>query len=645
MRILVTGGLGFIGSNFIRHILKRRGDVEVVNVDAMRYGSNPENLKDLEGDERYVFVKGDITDYELMSNLVKDVDVVVNFAAESVSEDEVLFVRTDGGIRLTTFGELFEYLSKECEVESDGFHEVVEVGERRVEVLSYLNGRCGWCRVKRVIRHWYEGKMLRLIQGKGVISVTPNHSVYGSDGNPADARENPDLLAIRKVEVGLGRNFREDLLKLLAAYVSCGFVSNGSISIFSEDGKLLREIAEMCDGAGFSYDLKQKSVEIRNSALSNLVKSLCGVVDKRIPDVVYGLKRRLREVFWEYMLRGRGIYEDWKSEQRVEFCTTSKNLAAGICFLLSTMNYPYSVDLEDCLFRVRVGFEGGGKRVLEYWYRGYVYDLEVEGSHNFAAGVGNVVAHNTHVDRSISNPESFLRSNVIGVFTILEAIRRRNPEARLIQISTDEVYGEIRSGSFSEESRLSPSSPYSASKAAADMFVMAYVRTYGLDAVITRCTNNYGPYQFPEKLIPKTIIRASMDLKIPVYGTGMNVRDWIYVLDHCEAIELVMEKGERGEIYNISSGEEKTNIEVVKTILSIMGKPEDLIEFVEDRPGHDFRYSLDSSKIRRELGWRPRHTFKEGIRETVRWYLENEEWWRKLVDDRILHPTPWKLRW
>ncbi len=263
-------------------------------------------------------------------------------------------------------------------------------------------------------------------------------------------------------------------------------------------------------------------------------------------------------------------------------------------------------------------------------------------------GVDAVVnfAAESHVDRSISDPYSFLQSNVIGVFTILEAIRKISPDARLVHVSTDEVYGDILNGSFKEDDRLKPSSPYSASKAAGDMFVLSYARTYGLHAMITRCTNNYGPYQFPEKLIPKTIIRAAMDVKIPVYGTGENVRDWIHVLDHCEAVDLVLQEGERGEIYNISSGEEKTNLEVVEGVLNIMGKKdEDLIEFVEDRPGHDLRYSLDSSKIREELSWKPKYSFREGIRETVKWYLENEWWWKPLADERVLHPTPWKLEW
>ena len=222
-------------------------------------------------------------------------------------------------------------------------------------------------------------------------------------------------------------------------------------------------------------------------------------------------------------------------------------------------------------------------------------------------------------------------------------MRKYNRDACLVHISTDEVYGEIRRGSFKESDRLNPSNPYSASKASADILCLAYHRTYNLNVKITRCTNNFGPYQFPEKLIPKTIIRAIRNLKVPVYGTGRNVRDWIYVLDHCEAIRLVLENGGSGEIYNISSGNELENIEVVRMILRHLGKDEDLIFFVEDRPGHDLRYSLDSSKIRSELGWRPLHDFPSALKETVEWYLRNESWWRPLATREILHPTPWKL--
>jgi dTDP-glucose 4,6-dehydratase len=262
---------------------------------------------------------------------------------------------------------------------------------------------------------------------------------------------------------------------------------------------------------------------------------------------------------------------------------------------------------------------------------------DVDAAVNFAA--------ETHVDRSIANPKAFLENNTIGTVNLLEAARNFNPKMRIVHVSTDEVYSDILSGSYKEEDRLHPSSPYAASKAAADMFCLAYHRTYGLKIIVTRCTNNFGPYQFPEKLIPKTIIRASIGLKVPVYGTGKNIRDWIYVLDHCEALELALMNGEPGEIYNISTGSEYENLEVIKIILEILGRDQNLIQFVEDRPGHDIRYSLDSSKIRRRLGWKPKYSFKDALKNTVKWYLDNEWWWKPLANENILHPTPWRLKW
>jgi dTDP-glucose 4,6-dehydratase len=254
-------------------------------------------------------------------------------------------------------------------------------------------------------------------------------------------------------------------------------------------------------------------------------------------------------------------------------------------------------------------------------------------------------AAETHVDRSIAKPSAFLESNVIGTHSLLEASRKADVR-RFVHVSTDEVYGSApRDESFDENSILNPSSPYSASKAAADMFVISYHKTYGLPIVILRCTNNFGTNQFPEKFIPKAIIRSLLGKDIPIYGNGLQIRDWIYVKDFCGAINLAIEHGSPGTVYNVSAGNELANLEVVKKVLAILNKSTDIIHFVEDRPGHDLRYSLNSSKIRNTLGWKPHLEFEDALRVTVDWYQANENWWKPLLNDKILSPTPWKESW
>lgn len=238
-------------------------------------------------------------------------------------------------------------------------------------------------------------------------------------------------------------------------------------------------------------------------------------------------------------------------------------------------------------------------------------------------------AAETHVDRSILDAGSFVRTNVLGTHILLEEARKRGL-ARFVQIGTDEVYGSTSEGSFLESDPLNPSSPYSASKAGADLLARAYFATYGLPVSITRSTNNFGPYQYPEKLIPFFLLRALNGEKLPVYGSGRNIRDWLFVQDNCKAIDLVLHRGIPGEIYNIGGGCELTNLEITSIILDQMKRPESLIEHVPDRLGHDLRYSIDSSKIRR-LGWRPERNFEEALRETVDWYQNNESWWKSLL--------------
>ncbi len=243
-------------------------------------------------------------------------------------------------------------------------------------------------------------------------------------------------------------------------------------------------------------------------------------------------------------------------------------------------------------------------------------------------------AAESHVDRSIENPELFLRTNVMGTKVLLDACRKYGIK-RYHQVSTDEVYGDLPLDRpdmfFTETTNLHTSSPYSASKASADLLVQAYSRTYGVPVTISRCSNNYGPYHFPEKLIPLMIANALADKKLPVYGTGENVRDWLYVEDHCCAIDLIVCKGREGEVYNVGGHNEHTNLEVVKIILQQLGKPEELIEFVTDRKGHDRRYAIDPTKISNELGWEPETKFSDGIKKTIQWYLDNKDWWQHII--------------
>ena len=240
-------------------------------------------------------------------------------------------------------------------------------------------------------------------------------------------------------------------------------------------------------------------------------------------------------------------------------------------------------------------------------------------------------AAESHVDRSISGSEIFYRTNVIGTNVLLETSRRFEVE-KFLQVSTDEVYGSLGAeGLFTESTPISPNSPYSSSKAGADMMVQSFYHTYKMPVVITRCSNNYGPLQFPEKLIPLIIINALNNKKLPVYGDGMNVRDWIYVIDHNKAIDLVFDKGRTGEVYNIGASNEMPNIKIIKLILEHLKKSEDLIQYVKDRPGHDRRYAIDSSKIQQEIGWTPTFTFESAIAKTIDWYLGNKDWWERII--------------
>jgi len=271
--------------------------------------------------------------------------------------------------------------------------------------------------------------------------------------------------------------------------------------------------------------------------------------------------------------------------------------------------------------------------------KGDIGDPKIVGKVISGFGIDAIInfAAESHVDRSILGPEIFTRTNVLGTQVLLDVSKDHWAKKgfkgnKFIQISTDEVYGSLgKTGKFKESTPLSPNSPYSVSKAAADLLVKAYHHTFGYPAIISRCSNNYGPYQFPEKLIPLMIISALSGKKLPVYGDGLNVRDWLHVEDHCSAVEMILKKGEIGEVYNIGGNNEWKNIDIVKRVLKSLNKKGSLIEHVKDRLGHDRRYAMDAGKIMKELGWRPEHRFEEGLNSTVNWYLDNKDWWKKII--------------
>lgn len=281
--------------------------------------------------------------------------------------------------------------------------------------------------------------------------------------------------------------------------------------------------------------------------------------------------------------------------------------------------------LEKAMENPRFRFVKGG--IADYSFVMELFEKEkFDAVVNFAA--------ESHVDRSVTDPGVFIRTNVMGTQALLDASRKTGVK-RYHQVSTDEVYGDLPLDRpdlfFTESTNINTSSPYSASKAGSDLLVLAYHRTFDLPVTVSRCSNNYGPYHFPEKLIPLMITRALADQPLPVYGKGENVRDWLHVADHCRAIDLIVHNGKPGEVYNVGGHNERTNLEVVKTILKELGKDESLITYVTDRPGHDLRYAIDPEKIHRELGWLPTISFDEGIRDTVRWYLENRDWWENII--------------
>ncbi|ADP77083.1 NAD-dependent epimerase/dehydratase [Methanothermus fervidus DSM 2088] len=644
--ILVTGGAGFIGSNFVRYMVNKYPQYKIINLDKLTYSGNLENLKDVEDAPNYSFVKGCITDGKLIQKLIEkyECDYIVNFAAESVAEEEFVTVHWNGEIQVLSMKKLFERLKESNKVIWDGKHEIIDTSNEKIKVLSFYNNSGTFLPLRKIIRHPYRGKILKLKQKQGEVLVTPNHSVYNTHGKVVAAKSNPSLLYVRDMNFScrdkkikhpkiLGM-FNDKKLKflcrLLAAYISSGYLKQNYVIINDNDKSWLEILSDdfknIFDGNSLITENNGTlQLKLKNKDFYKICTKFCNDGDsKKIPNFVFNIGKEYQEIFWKSLVKGI-------NNGKEEFLTSSRRLAAEVCLLLLLIGKEFYVDYKMNAYNIKVGnCKFKSKKITEKKYEGFVYDLEVEGSHNFVAGVGNIVVHNTHVDRSIMEPGRFVKTNVLGTQVLLESARKYGIE-KFIQISTDEVYGTLGDeGYFTEDSPLKPNSPYAASKAGADLLVRSYHKTYGLPVNIVRPSNNYGPYQFPEKFIPLMITNALENKPLPIYGDGSNIRDWLYVKDTCKAIDLILHKGKNGEIYNVSANNEKRNIEVVKLILKKLNKPQSLIKFVKDRPAHDYRYALDSSKIKNELGWKPEYSFEEGLEKTIKWYIENKEWWKRI---------------
>jgi len=653
MKLLVTGGAGFIGSNFIHYWLYYHPEDHIFNLDKLTYAGNLENLKEVEDNPNYTFIKGDITDGKAVGRAVEGVDVVVHLAAESIAEDMYLPIRSTTGTRVLTFGELWEQQSKKNRAKETAKGEVIFLQGRQTRVLSFLNGG-QWMKVEAITRHWYKGKIIKLSQKWGTIKATPNHSIYASNLKLTNPENNPELLAVRNINEN-NRKFKKgnrELLEIMAAYITEGNATfnkaNGGyiIEIGQKDKQWLENIGKMIKKHfGYNYNISRGEkgkftfyhLQVSNKNFFNYLVKNCGKYcdGKFFPNWIFDLFHYDREYFWQKLLEGDGTKD-------ARYTTTSYKLVNQIGLLLALQNRKFTIfERESVRYKKSWEFKTGSgnhyglnqRKKEEIDYEGWVYDLEVKKTHNFVCGPGNIVCHNTHVDRSILGPAIFVKTNVLGTQVLLEAALKHNVK-HFHHISTDEVFGSLPLNAdrkFNEESNFRPNSPYAASKASSDMLVRAYFKTYGLPVTITNTSNNFGPYQFPEKLIPLMIINALEGKPLPVYGDGKNVRDWLYVGDHCRAIEMVLEKGRIGETYCVGGNAEKSNLEVVKKILQILGKDESLIKFVKDRPGHDRRYAIDSSKATDELGYQPLSNFEEWLAKTVDWYVKNQMWWKNVM--------------
>lgn len=664
MKVLVTGSCGFIFSNFIIYALQET-KWDLVSIDKLTYAGSLYNISHNSNvfNKRHKFYLGDICDRHFVNKVfdIEKPDVVVHGAAESVKGDTIIPYKGAKKIEHIEIQHLWDRFSRVNKVYTNPNDvEFINLNGEQQRALTWKSGFGQWRKIKQISRHKYNGKMIHMRQKWGEIDVTPNHCIYNSDMDLVKPGPDQELLSIRSIKrTHSEKNFvdkfgkldwktsLDDYLYMVAFYITEGWASfnkaNGSYIVgFCQNEKndiykIKKILEDNFNTNTYLCDRKCSSVAISNKNLFNTFVNECGKGsgDKKIPNNIFYLRPEYKQKFIDYL-----VYFDGHryTDTNRKYCTNSRLLAAQLSTLLSMVkqDYSYSRKIYDnakwndtYCFQLSDIYNSLNNCVYEeYNYEGWVYDIEVDDTHKFACGLGNVIVHNTHVDNSIDSADDFVKTNVLGTHSMLEAALKVYTPDKFINISTDEVYGSVENGSSIESDPLMPRSPYSSTKASADLLGYSYFVTHGLPVITTRCSNNFGPRQHAEKFIPKVITNILTDKKIPLYGDGKNCREWIYVKDNFNALVSLVDKGVPGETYNISSGFEKQNVEVLQSIFEIMGRGKELLEYVKDRPGHDRRYSVDYSKITQHTGWEPQYSFEDALAHTIGWYKANGWFWR-----------------
>jgi dTDP-glucose 4,6-dehydratase len=658
-KILITGTGGFIFSNVVLYFLQHTKH-EVVGIDKLTYAGSTLNAPEV---KRYKLHIGDVCDYHFVRKVfeLEKPDIVIHGAAESVKEDTIIPYMGPKKIEHLEIRDLWNRFKKRnsIEINHNGV-ELMNLGSEQQRALTWKNGYGQWKKIKQISRHKYEGKMIHMRQKWGEIDVTPNHCIYNSDMDLVKPSSDQELLSIRSIKrshseknavekfgVLEWKTSMDDYLYMIAFYITEGWASfnkanGGHIVGFCQNEKddiyRIRDIIFRNFGCSVYMNEREcSSATVSNKKLYDTFVGECGKGSsgKKIPSIVFKLNQELKKRFVDYL-----IYFDGHkyTETNKKYCTNSRLLAAQLSTILSMIKQDYSYSRkvfdnerwsDSYCFQLSDVYNGLNKSVYEeYDYCGWVYDLEIDNTHKFVCGLGNVIVHNSHVDNSISDSHDFVRTNVVGTHSMLEAALKVHTPEKFINTSTDEVYGSVETGFSKETDLLDPRSPYSSTKASADLLGQSYFTTFGLPVITTRCSNNFGPRQHMEKFIPKVVTNIMRGKKIPLYGDGKNEREWIYVKDNFYALMTLIEKGKVGEAYNISSGHGIKNVDVLDAIFEILGCGQDLVENVEDRLGHDRRYAVNCDKLK-ALGWKSKYNFMEALDYTIDWYKKNK-WFTKL---------------